>query len=786
MQTIRPLRFPDDWLRFLYWVFFKPIALYYYIYAIDPSLSTVDDPSIFQLWRRREEHPEFTSIIQFSFLNSLIAPWLIIFPIALLFRLVGLEVIWLGVIFSAAFGMAVGVMWGIAFGVVLGVTGGVVVSVVFGVMSDMMAGVMFGFGLTRVAAYNIAVSVVFGAVFGMVLGIILGVAFGIKVGVKASVVAGMMIGAMFGMVVSAVFSVKGGVAFGVVNGVMSSLSFVFSYCYIFVYIFEAPYSWLPSRVYKGKGLKASPAMWDEVIWFPLPNLDLLLVKISKENLQDGLEAISYIASSLRQSWAARNAIIELTAHDIVSARTLPAIAEISKVLAWLPKNARADYMNFFPDVEQISQHAHAAIETETIYNYQEQLRLGLALIQRMNQSIAYENQYGFAESIIQTFQFWEKVFSDKLSEANSYKIIPNVYVAGSPLIKNSKSFKGRKDLFIVLSNELVNASGQRPALLLFGARRMGKTSTLKQLPVQLGPQIIPVSFDLQKASTVENAVGLFYLIAHEMVKSAYEERHTSLPELTKSQLESDPYLAFQEWLEVVEQALGNNHWILLALDEFESLGDMKDAGRIDDRIFQLLRGIIQGHPRFTVMMSGAHTLEELPPYWSNYFINTKTLKVSPLLEVDAMELITRPIEKFPLTYDQNAIDFLLYETGCHPNWLQLACRETVEKLNNEKRFHAKLEDVEYAVAKVPEVLAGDFRDLWLGYDSDDLKRSVLKTISKEEKGIEAVKLAKKFEDKSAEFQTALDFLLRRDMLINKGSVYTFRSNLLRRWVSKQA
>lgn len=249
-------------------------------------------------------------------------------------------------------------------------------------------------------------------------------------------------------------------------------------------------------------------------------------------------------------------------------------------------------------------------------------------------------------------------------------------------------------------------------------------------------------------------------------------------------MENDPYLVFQEWLEEVDKAL-SDYWVLLALDEYESLGDMKDAGRIDDRVFQLLRGIIQGYPRFTVLMSGAHTLEELPPYWSNYFINTKTLKVGSLQDVDAVELITHPKEDFPLTYDQEALDYLLHETGCHPNWLQLACREIVEKLNNENRFHANLEDVKYAIARVPEVLSGDFRDLWLGRDGSDLMRSILKTVAVSKNGIEESKLLNKNPGREKDVKDILGFLVRRDVLLLEEGIYKFRAVLLSKWVSQQ-
>ena len=496
-------------------------------------------------------------------------------------------------------------------------------------------------------------------------------------------------------------------------------------------------------------------VWDELIWFPLFGLDGLLVKIGLENRQQGMEAIAFVAASFRQGWAARRALLELTAFDVRQANSLNSISEISTNLSWLPDDARMDMQELLLGIEQASQHARAALESETLYNRQEQLRMGAQVIDRIRSGLAYAEKSEIARQMIPALEGWKRIFGEQLADASLKENIPNVYVSGSPLIKDSKTFKGRRDLFRSLGNELISPAGQRPTLLLFGARRMGKTSTLKQLPVQLGPQIVPVSIDLQKASTVESVSALLSLVSSEIVKSANLERHLKLPQIEREALEKDPYLAFQEWLASLDEKLGDYYWILLALDEFESLGEMLEDKRVDERIFQMLRGVIQHYPRITILMSGAHTLEELPPLWSNYFINTKMLKVGPLEEADAIELITRPIEDFPLKYDEDALEMLLRETGCHPNWLQFTCREVVERLNEEDRFHAVREDVEWAIARVPQVLAGDFKDMWEGRDSNDLMRDILKTAAREE-AIPASKLDK-FQKQGADFQKTLDF-----------------------------
>jgi hypothetical protein len=523
-----------------------------------------------------------------------------------------------------------------------------------------------------------------------------------------------------------------------------------------------------------------------MVWFPLPGLNGLLVKIAKDDRQQGMEAIAFVASSFRQGWAAKRALLELTAYDVSNAHELGSIAEISKNLSWLPDDARMDMQDLLLGLEQSSQHAHAALESETLYNKQEQLRMGLSVVERMRGGLALAKNSDMARKMIPALEGWKIVFNQELVNASGKEQIPNVYHSGTPLIKESKTFKGRRDLFHSLGNELINPSGQRPSILLFGARRMGKSSTLKQLPIQLGPQIIPATVDLQSLGAVETASSLLYLIAREVTRSARQERRLNLPELTREQIGKDPFSAFQEWLENVEQKLGDYYWVLLAIDEFEALGEMLSSGRIDERVFQTLRGLIQHHPRITVLISGAHTLEELPPLWSNYLINTKMLKVGPLADSDARELIVHPIENFPLTYDEDAVSFLLKETGCHPNWLQFTCREIVENMNNKDRFHASKADVESAINKVPHVLAGDFKDLWEGHDSNDLMRSVLKFVATAKDGsVDENQLLKQFSKQGAELQKTLTYLSRRDFLVNENGRYKFVSMLLRRWVEKQ-
>lgn len=755
----RPLEFPRDILRFLYWVFFKPMTLSNYMTQIDSSLPKYSNISLFTLWQRRREHPEFTPLIQLSFANIFFMP-LLTFPLAGLLQLSGVEINWFNVMY--------GVTYGLAFGLTAGVAAGMAAGVAFGVTAGVAAGMAGGVatGMTLEVAYGVAVGIATGITLGVAGGVTLSMAGGMTAGIIISIAAGVS------------FVVRAGsITEGMITTMATGIAFILTYLRLPLYILQAPWALFHNHLYESGELTGSPLFWDEMIWFPLPGLDELLIKISKQDRQQGIDAISFVSNSFRQDWAVSRALSTLIMSDINKASSLKDVAKISLDQVWQKDTIRFNFQN---DLEQISHHARAALESQTLYNRQEQLRLGIKLLDPLVKGLSESRLFHTAGPSIQS---WLAVFIAEIEAAGLKENIPNVYVSSSPLIKESKVFKGRKDLFLLLTNELSSPAGQRASLLLFGARRMGKTSTLKQLPIQLGPQIVPVSIDLQQVGTVKNTENLLYLLARNVVRSAYEERRLKLPELERSELEKDPYFAFQEWLNNVENELDDYYWVLLALDEFEALGEMLESGRIDERIFQMIRGIIQHHPRFTVLMSGAHTLEELPPLWSNYLINTKMLKVGPLQEADARELILHPIPDFPLSYDEDAVELLLSETGCHPNWLQFTCREVVETLNNENRFHAVHADVKSALSKVPQVLAGDFKDLWEGRDSSDLMRNILRTIAVAKEDALPESELKKYFKPEVEYQNTREFLLRRDILVYENETYRFRANLLKRWVA---
>ena len=189
--------------------------------------------------------------------------------------------------------------------------------------------------------------------------------------------------------------------------------------------------------------------------------------------------------------------------------------------------------------------------------------------------------------------------------------------------------------------------------------------------------MIPVAVDLQDAALEKDAAGLLYKIAEKIRSDALQFRHQEFGELPRAALEANPYSAFSDWLQKLQETIGER-WILLNLDEYEYLEKMMNDGRMDDRIFQMLRTLLQNHARLTLLLSGAHTFEDLNPIWSHHLINARVIKINPLNESEARELITKPIPEYPLVFSDKAVQDIFYATACQPYLIQAVCRDLVK------------------------------------------------------------------------------------------------------------
>lgn len=466
-------------------------------------------------------------------------------------------------------------------------------------------------------------------------------------------------------------------------------------------------------------------------------------------------------------------------QDIRNANTTPKIGNVFKSISEVSLlDSDPDARRFWVAISKVSQHINAAISSETAYNRRGQLEEALKATKQILNTIEDYPDYHIARQTEASLKSWEKIIYNELQLVSKKEQIPNVYIAGTPLAESSKVFKGRKDLFRLLERELATEAEQRPAILLFGARRTGKTSVLRQLPNALGPQVIPAMVDLQGIALANDANGVFLGMAEEIRRSALLTRNIDLPDIERNLLKYDPYKYFSEWFKRIDGVIGNR-WMLLCLDEYEYFEKMLNDGRVDIRAFQLLRNLIQNFPKLTILFSGAHTFEELKSEWSNYLINVRTLRISSLDEIDAYELVAHPIEQFPLKYTKGAIERIFSTTSGQPYLIQATCRDLVNILNDEDRKNAEEKDVDRALNSVLTSGSSYFYDLWRGETNASQQKIMAYLAKRKDQFIDEFTLL--------EFGTPSDLhrLMNHDVIMKNEKGYCFKVELVRQWVESQ-
>ncbi len=527
-------------------------------------------------------------------------------------------------------------------------------------------------------------------------------------------------------------------------------------------------------------LRYHPAFWNEWQHLPFINLNKYILLIAQRNPFEAKAAIEHLLNS-RQCWAAQAVQIELDARMLEACEEINNIAEIA---SRLKVSSESPVNNILNNSQRISEDTKAALQQSSNYNQRLVLKPICekieAQIQELNRS---DNKYAprFQPIAIK----WHAIISNHIEklakETELRQEIDSPYIIGVPLTLQQQIFIGRDDIGTRIEQLLLDR--RRPPLLLYGQRRMGKTSLLNNLGKLLPNSIIPMFVDLQGApSSAKDSTGFLFNLAKQMISSAKRQSALTLPPLTRETLQDDAFTNFDEWLDKVEETLEQNT-ALLMLDEFEVLDSAINKGRFDEEdILGMLRHLIQHRPKFKVLIAGSHTIEEYQR-WASYLINVQVVNVSYLLEHEARQLIENPIEDLTLRYEADAVERILQLTRCHPFLVQLLCSELIALKNEQDpsvRRLATLDDVEAAIPEALNVGSLFFADIQ-NNQVDATGLEILRFIAaKGEKAIVSKEtIALEFQD--TDYANAIKLLLQRDLIEELDDDYCFQVELIRRW-----
>jgi tetratricopeptide (TPR) repeat protein len=268
----------------------------------------------------------------------------------------------------------------------------------------------------------------------------------------------------------------------------------------------------------------------------------------------------------------------------------------------------------------------------------------------------------------------------------------NPYVAGAPVM-NDEMFFGRRQLVDRILQTIHNNS-----LLLYGERRIGKTSIQHQLKRRLldidDPHFAfyPVYIDLQGTPQEQ----FFWTIARDIA----EELTPALEGLAITGSAPSDY-GYRDLLgdlrlviRYLQEQSPKTVKLVLLIDEVDELNEY------DPRINQRLRSLFMKNfaENLVAVVSGVEIKkrwEREGSPWYNFF---EEIEVRPFEKQEARELIRKPIEGI-FKADADVVEHIISLTEGRPYLIQKLCVALVTKLHEERRRKMTVADVD-AVAGV--------------------------------------------------------------------------------------
>lgn len=260
--------------------------------------------------------------------------------------------------------------------------------------------------------------------------------------------------------------------------------------------------------------------------------------------------------------------------------------------------------------------------------------------------------------------------------------INNPYIIGRPIYKHEQQkFFGRENLFNFIND---NLESDQKTILLFGQRRIGKSSVLSQISRFISEhKYFCVIFDLQDKGNLE-LLDVLNDLAEKIIESLdLSDHEIPLPLTSITDF-------FDGFLPEIYQRLENRNIVLL-LDEFDALNIH------GNKFLELIRN--QGRNIFCIPVLGRN-IDDTNNFLAKFHDAPKR-EIGLLDEDSARKLITKPAQDV-LEYDPDAITAILELAAGHPYFTQVICFSVFMQARENNRWVVNRSDVQNIIANVIE------------------------------------------------------------------------------------
>ncbi len=350
--------------------------------------------------------------------------------------------------------------------------------------------------------------------------------------------------------------------------------------------------------------------------------------------------------------------------------------------------------------------------------------------------------------------------------------------AGTPVY-----FVGRTDLL----RELYSLWGQpeaKPAVVLMGQRRIGKTSLLHKIENSSNASsLIPIFVDIQGCAS-----------EYEFLCTMSKKMAQSLNEIVPKLEPAEPYMDFKNFLLNLTSKLGERYFLLM-LDE----ADLIFGRNWSDLTQDFLRSLMQD-PSYPVLLliCGTHMLKDVIRDRKSILFNTAIIRrIGYMTEEESKELLQVPAKDI-LKFDPWTLTTAYRLSRGHPMLLQQLGYFLIQEFNSvidddkTRSNYVSLKDLDQVVQKVirAETNAA-FDENW--HRNCDVKKHrllcALACITSEDDrtqldidGIEKEMQELGLQLPRSDLYKILEQLSDEEILVNKEHTYSFAIPLYRRWI----
>ncbi|QSV63971.1 MAG: ABC transporter substrate-binding protein [Dolichospermum sp. DL01] len=288
----------------------------------------------------------------------------------------------------------------------------------------------------------------------------------------------------------------------------------------------------------------------------------------------------------------------------------------------------------------------------------------------------------------------------------SFKSQRNPYVIGRPI--DQQLFFGRESLFLTIQDHIQHNSN---IILLYGQRRIGKSSVIRNIPHGLNDlhEFVFVTFNLEHYSQKSLSEILAYLAQEILHDLSLDDKNIKLPEITE--LELDSGIFSHQFLPQVYQLLENKN-LVLVVDEFDALINSSNPELLE-QVYKYLSSLTNIHKKlFLILLIEQRSVNK--HRISKIFKDVPVREIGLLNEESTTNLIIKPAENI-LEYEEDAIKAIFDLSAGHPYFTQAICFTIFGRAREEDKWTVSSEDVKLIINKAIELAEAGLTWFWDGF-----------------------------------------------------------------------